>query len=154
ITAQQHPTFKDPHAAKNYYSEMLSRQILEPVQFKKQVEAMYQDGARIFIEIGPGGVLTQLVGQILQDKEHFAFTFDKSSEKYGSTIEQIFCVVGKLISLGIQIKTDIFYKYRDLKEYNLQELAKPNTFSSKTVFVVNGHTVRLKNTPIKPVPKV
>ena len=29
------------------------------------IEAMYRDGARVFVEVGPGSILTSLVGTIL-----------------------------------------------------------------------------------------
>ena len=37
-----------------------------------QIEAMYAAGARVFVEAGPGQVLTGLVGQILGDRPHLA----------------------------------------------------------------------------------
>ncbi|MFI5799718.1 SDR family oxidoreductase [Streptomyces sp. NPDC051677] len=48
----------------------LAAQIGAPVAFVEQVEAMYEAGARIFVEAGPGSVLTRLVGQILGDRPH------------------------------------------------------------------------------------
>ncbi|MEU4350584.1 SDR family oxidoreductase [Streptomyces sp. NPDC023838] len=50
----------------------LAAQIGSPVRFAEQVEAMYAAGARIFVEAGPGTVLTGLVGQILGDRPHLA----------------------------------------------------------------------------------
>ncbi|MFE3183435.1 SDR family NAD(P)-dependent oxidoreductase [Streptomyces violascens] len=50
----------------------LTAQIESPVRFAEQVEAMYAAGARIFVEAGPGTVLTGLVGQILGDRPHRA----------------------------------------------------------------------------------
>ncbi|MEV5281430.1 SDR family NAD(P)-dependent oxidoreductase [Streptomyces sp. NPDC051993] len=50
----------------------LAAQIGSPVRFADQVEAMYAAGARIFVEAGPGTVLTGLVGQILGDRPHLA----------------------------------------------------------------------------------
>ncbi|MEV7983431.1 beta-ketoacyl synthase N-terminal-like domain-containing protein, partial [Streptomyces sp. NPDC086519] len=43
----------------------LAAQIGSPVAFSAQIEAMYEAGARVFVEAGPGTVLTRLVGQIL-----------------------------------------------------------------------------------------
>ena len=43
----------------------LSKQLLSPVQFMSQINAMYAQGARIFVELGPKSILTNLVGQIL-----------------------------------------------------------------------------------------
>lgn len=50
----------------------LAAQIGSPVRFAEQVEAMYAAGARVFVEAGPGAVLTGLVGQILGDRPHLA----------------------------------------------------------------------------------
>ncbi|MFI5686990.1 SDR family oxidoreductase [Streptomyces sp. NPDC051636] len=48
----------------------LAAQIGAPVAFVRQIEAMYEAGARIFVEAGPGTVLIRLVRQILGDRPH------------------------------------------------------------------------------------
>ncbi|WP_435613079.1 SDR family oxidoreductase [Streptomyces sp. bgisy159] len=48
----------------------LAAQIGAPVAFVEQIEAMYAAGARLFVEAGPGSVLTRLVGRILGDRPH------------------------------------------------------------------------------------
>ena len=40
------------------------------MRFVEQIEAMYAAGARVFVEAGPGQVLTRLVRQILGDRPH------------------------------------------------------------------------------------
>ncbi|MFK4263430.1 SDR family NAD(P)-dependent oxidoreductase [Streptomyces milbemycinicus] len=54
----------------------LAAQIGAPVRFVEQIEAMYEAGARIFVEAGPGTVLTRLVGEILGDRPHRAIAFE------------------------------------------------------------------------------
>ncbi|GLY47202.1 polyketide synthase [Lentzea sp. NBRC 102530] len=54
----------------------LSAQLAGRVRFVDQVESMYQAGARIFVEAGPGGVLTSLVGRTLGDRPHQALRCD------------------------------------------------------------------------------
>jgi [acyl-carrier-protein] S-malonyltransferase len=44
--------------------EALARQVARPVLWQQTVERMIADGARLFVEIGPGKVLTRLVGRI------------------------------------------------------------------------------------------
>ncbi|MFE0516048.1 SDR family NAD(P)-dependent oxidoreductase, partial [Streptomyces sp. NPDC058964] len=60
------PYASDPDAVR----AELAAQIGAPVAFDAQIEAMYAAGARIFVEAGPGTVLTRLVGQILGDRPH------------------------------------------------------------------------------------
>jgi acyl transferase domain-containing protein len=52
--------------------ELLARQLVSPVRFVEQIEAMYQRGVRTFVEVGPGSVLTGLTGHILKKRPHKA----------------------------------------------------------------------------------
>ncbi|SDJ56033.1 Acyl transferase domain-containing protein [Lentzea albidocapillata subsp. violacea] len=56
--------------------EGLSAQLSGRVRFVDQIESMYAAGARIFVEAGPGGVLTSLVGKTLGDRPHQALRCD------------------------------------------------------------------------------
>jgi len=55
---------------------LLAVQLARPVRFVEQVEAMYALGARTFVELGPGAVLTGLVGKILAGRPHRAINLD------------------------------------------------------------------------------
>ncbi len=50
--------------------QLLSRQVAAPVEWVAQVERMYDDGARIFVECGPKRALTGMVSTILQRRPH------------------------------------------------------------------------------------
>ncbi|ONI91376.1 hypothetical protein ALI144C_01295 [Actinosynnema sp. ALI-1.44] len=54
----------------------LARQVAAEVRFVDQIEAMYAAGARVFVEAGPGSVLTGLVGGILGDRPFTAVACD------------------------------------------------------------------------------
>jgi acyl transferase domain-containing protein/acyl carrier protein len=60
--------------------ETLAGQIAEPVRFAEQIEAMYAAGVRTFIEVGPGGVLANLVKSCLKDRPHRAITLDRKGQ--------------------------------------------------------------------------
>ena len=60
---------------------LLQNQILHPVLFKEQIENLYQAGARVFVEFGPKGVLTNLVKNILQDKDIVAIATNAHAGK-------------------------------------------------------------------------
>ena len=61
--------------------ETLARHMLSPVLFKEQVENMYADGARVFIEFGPKSILTNLVKDILGDQEHITVALNANPKK-------------------------------------------------------------------------
>jgi acyl transferase domain-containing protein/NADP-dependent 3-hydroxy acid dehydrogenase YdfG len=52
----------------------LATHVGSPVRFVEQIDAMYAAGARVFVEVGPGGVLTGLVGRILDGRDHVALS--------------------------------------------------------------------------------
>ncbi|MCP2244086.1 type I polyketide synthase [Lentzea aerocolonigenes] len=66
VTAEPHTDVRDG----------LSAQLAGRVRFVDQIESMYAAGARIFVEAGPGGVLTSLVGKTLGDRPHRALRCD------------------------------------------------------------------------------
>ncbi|MDT7790412.1 MAG: hypothetical protein QOF58_8831 [Pseudonocardiales bacterium] len=54
----------------------LAAQLAGRVRFVDQIESMYEAGARIFVEAGPGGVLSSLVRKTLGDRPHQALRCD------------------------------------------------------------------------------
>lgn len=61
--------------------EILSNHILHPVVFKTQVEEIYANGGRLFVEIGPRNVLGNLVKDILLDRPHTVISVNPSRDK-------------------------------------------------------------------------
>jgi acyl transferase domain-containing protein/NAD(P)H-dependent flavin oxidoreductase YrpB (nitropropane dioxygenase family)/NAD(P)-dependent dehydrogenase (short-subunit alcohol dehydrogenase family) len=72
-------TTGDAHAPQTEkITELLSEHLARPVEFVKEIEAMYRDGARVFVEVGPRSVLSGLVPQILGEREHVAVPMERS----------------------------------------------------------------------------
>ncbi len=69
------------HATAEAYGDdvasALGGAIAQPVRFVDQIEAMYSAGIRTFVEVGPGSVLTRLVGRILKGRPHVAIDTDR-----------------------------------------------------------------------------
>lgn len=74
----------------------LGEHALKPVLFAKQLEAMYEAGARIFVEVGPGSVLTGLTDSTLQGKDFVAV----STERAKNSLEHFLSVIGLLAVNG------------------------------------------------------
>ena len=60
---------------------ILAQHILNTVDFKTEIENMYAAGARVFVEFGPKSILTNLVKDILADKEHFVVATNAKASK-------------------------------------------------------------------------
>lgn len=59
--------------------QRLTDQLAQPVRFADMVREAYACGARVFIETGPGSVLSGLTGRILKDEPHLAVSIDRRS---------------------------------------------------------------------------
>src|SRR5262249_24779493 len=46
-------------------AQLLAEHLTRPVAFSREVEAMYEAGARVFVEVGPRNVLSSLIGKTL-----------------------------------------------------------------------------------------
>jgi malonyl CoA-acyl carrier protein transacylase len=78
----------------------LADQLGAPVRFVETIERMYAMGVRTFVEVGPGGVLTGLVGKILGDRPHRAVATDRKG-LHGETALQH--ALGRLAVAGLPL---------------------------------------------------
>lgn len=88
-----------PHAGD--VRELLATQIVEPVRWVESIEAMYAAGARVFLETGPGRVLTGLVSEILGARPHLALSIDPGSR---APAEHLVHVAAALVAHGVPLE--------------------------------------------------
>ncbi|MFD4601230.1 SDR family NAD(P)-dependent oxidoreductase [Streptomyces sp. NPDC058464] len=88
----------------------LAAQIGSPVAFAAQIEAMYEAGARVFVEAGPGTVLTRLVGQILGDRPH---TTVACEPRAGGGLRGWLDALARLAAAGAPVRTAWLLRGRD-----------------------------------------
>jgi acyl transferase domain-containing protein/NAD(P)H-dependent flavin oxidoreductase YrpB (nitropropane dioxygenase family)/NAD(P)-dependent dehydrogenase (short-subunit alcohol dehydrogenase family) len=91
-------------------ADLLARHLISPVRFHEEVEALYAAGARIFIEAGPQGVLTGLVGQILGSRPHLAVAADVKARP---GLVQLQHLLGQLLTAGLPVRLDRLFEGRD-----------------------------------------
>ncbi|TMQ92251.1 SDR family NAD(P)-dependent oxidoreductase [Actinomadura soli] len=109
----------------------LAGQIAAPVRFVEQIEAMYDAGARTFVEAGPGRVLTGLVGAILGDRPHTAVSCDAPGE---NGLVRLLHALAELAAAGVPVDPLPLFAGRDARRLS----AAPDVPG----WVVNGHLVR------------
>ena len=91
-TAKAYPT------SARAIQKQLETHILNSVRFREEIENIYGDGGRIFIEFGPKNVLTKLVENILSEKDFSAIALNENPKKdsdllYREAIVKL-CVLG------------------------------------------------------------
>ena len=82
--------------------EVLASQIVRPVNFMEQVQAMHADDVRTFIEVGPGHVLSDLVQSILPGRDVETIALDASRGNRSGTFD-LALALARLASLGHEV---------------------------------------------------
>ena len=88
---------------------LLAGQIAEPIQFVALIEAMYEDGVRAFVEVGPGAVLTNLIERILGTRPHHAIALDRKGHHGVSTLHR---GLARLAVAGVPMKLSQLWENR------------------------------------------
>jgi acyl transferase domain-containing protein/NAD(P)H-dependent flavin oxidoreductase YrpB (nitropropane dioxygenase family) len=111
----------------------LAAQIGAPVRFVEQIEAMYAEGARVFVEAGPGTVLTRLVDAILGDRAHVTVACEGPA---GQGLRGFLTALAQLAVAGVQLRTGWLFHGRDAID------VANTTPPSLPGWTVDGHLVR------------
>ena len=111
----------------------LSEHLVKPVSFVNQIKAMEKDGAAVFIEMGPGNVLTGLIKATVEPY-HPAFCTDKKGE---NGIKRLMTSLAQYIATGRSFNFEKLFEDRSVTALDLE---KPEQYRLKpTVWSVNGH---------------
>ena len=89
--------------------ESLAAQIASPIDFVGTIRAMHAAGARTFIEVGPGSVLTGLTEKILDGDAHVAVALERKGK---SGTESLLLALAKLCAAGVSMQLgQLFSEY-------------------------------------------
>ncbi|RSN68156.1 type I polyketide synthase, partial [Actinomadura sp. WAC 06369] len=112
----------------------LAGQLAAPVRFAEQIEAMYAAGARTFVEAGPGGALTRLVGAVLGDRPHTAVGCDG--------LHGLLDALARLAAAGVPVDPLPLFAGRDARPVDAPAPAP--------AWFVDGHTVTTADGDVPP----
>ncbi len=115
---------------------LLAAQVAQPVRFAEQLEAMYDAGARLFVEVGPGQVLTRLAGDVLGDRPHVAIACDGGD----TSLKPFLRALAALAVSGVAVEVEALFQHRDA---GLVDLAAPPVKAKP--WLVNGQRTRAAN---------
>ncbi|MEU7337472.1 SDR family NAD(P)-dependent oxidoreductase [Streptomyces sp. NPDC007074] len=111
----------------------LAAQIGAPVRFADQIEAMYEAGARVFVEAGPGSVLTRLVDAVLGDRPHRTVVLE---DRRRGGLPGFLSALARLAVAGVDIRTGWLFQDRDARD------AARATRPRRAAWTVDGHLLR------------
>lgn len=117
---------------------LLARQIAEPIRFAEEVEKLYEAGARIFIEVGPGLTLSGLVDRILGERTHVAVGIDAPGRPGWLQLAHL---ITQLFTLGVPVLLQTWFKGRQLRQVSVDDLlgeARAKANPGPLIWRVNG----------------
>lgn len=116
---------------------LLADHLVNPVKFSDEIEAMYAAGARLFVEVGPGSVLSNLVDANLESRPHHAIPLDTPGAAGLTTFQH---ALGRLIAHGADVRLDRLFTGRAVRNLSLPALVaetKPRAVAPN-MWRVNG----------------
>ena len=138
-----------PHAADvARVKRQMAEHLVRPVEFVAEIEAMYKDGARVFVEIGPKAVLARLTSRILEGQPHVAVAIDD-----GSGLAGLLGGIAQLLCAGIGIDVKALFARRDCRIADPDQPAAllRTTPVSKHAWMLNGSGARRVAEPVRQV---
>ena len=120
----------------------LGQHLLAPVEFVSQIETMYEKGARVFLELGPKNILTNLTKQILEGKDYVSISFDD----YGGGLRGFLTALGTLVCAGVQVNLTALFDGRKLPQLDLVPIPSKSALP-KNAWLLNGGSIRPQTEP-------
>lgn len=96
--------------------QLAARQWSVKVRFRETVQKMHDDGARIFVEVGPSANLTAFVNDILIEREFVALA---TNQRRRNGVEQLLSVLGQLYVCGRWSLLDRLFSPREIAHIDL-----------------------------------
>ncbi len=119
-TATAYPTDGDT------IRSLVAEQLAKPVSFVAQIQQMYEDGVRTFLEVGPGSRMSGLVDAILGDQPHHCVAIDGSNGKRNGILD-LGRALAELSALGYGV---------ELHAWNLNGPMDPEALKPKAKLLV------------------
>lgn len=116
-------------------ADVILAQALETIDYPRVIEQLYQDGARIFLELGPGSSCSRMIGSILGDRPHMACPICIPGQDEGS---QVLRFLARCLAEGLSVDLDQLYPAPLAHETKESSRGQIKT-------IIGGHEFNLKS---------
>ncbi len=120
----------------NNAADVILAQALDTINYPKVIEQLYADGARIFLEVGPGTSCNRMIHSILSDQPHL--TRSICAQGLGTTT-QLLRLLGSC--LAERVSVDLNLLYPPLEETSLKE----HVNESRIYTTIGGKNFEIKS---------
>lgn len=91
----------------------IAEQWAQPVLFESTIKKMYADGYRVFLEVGPRGLMSSAIDDTLKGVEHAAIALNSIHRRGSLQLQHAFAL---FIALGGEADLSITYAHRSAKK--------------------------------------
>ena len=83
-------------------ADAILAQVLNTIDFPAVVRQAYQDGARVFVEMGPGNSCANMIGKILENQPHVAVSACAANAENVATIQKMLgCLIAERVPVNL-----------------------------------------------------
>lgn len=117
-----------------------------PVRFAETVQRLYDDGVRVFLEVGPSGNLTSFTSDVLRGKSDVLVVASNSRRRSGmGHLQQ---TLGQLFAAGVPLSPAALFAHRDIPALTPAGSKRPPSLS-----LMMPHLEWPKDMAIRPLPE-
>jgi len=128
----------------------LADHLASPVRFAEEIEAMYEAGGRVFLELGPRSVLTGLTDRILGRQPHLAVATSPTGRP---GLDGLLHALAAVAAEGVTVRTDRLFRGRRARRLDPRTLAPPGGRppTPRSLWLVNGGGARPATQSLTPM---
>lgn len=89
-------------------AENIARIYCQTIDFPRLVNRVYEDGARVFIEMGPRESCSRFISETLGERDHLSLSLDR---KGSDVLSNLVRVISRLLSHQIQLDLSLFIRH-------------------------------------------
>jgi PfaB family protein len=83
-------------------AQSIAQSLCKPLDFPRLIRQVYDDGARVFIELGPGGTCSRWIRETLKQQDHATITFNtRGVDDHTSTLRALAKLVSHRVPLDL-----------------------------------------------------
>ncbi|NEO89207.1 MAG: PfaB family protein [Moorea sp. SIO3G5] len=124
--AEYKPITLESHAI----GHAMAKALCQPLDFPRLINQVYDDGAKIFVEVGAGSTCSRWIGENLKDKEHVTVSLNKRGANDHTSIVK---ALAKLVSHQVSLDLSALYTQEPKNSGQQRSMVKTITLGGSPI---------------------